>query len=236
MATPTKFRRGWDPDIYIRNLWWSATLTARHSIITPLLPHDLVAMCYYRPIVFECPACRNVVSRGGEDRECKDYIQTRDREMARMQKWREGSRERAPPTPFIFGWCQKYGKTEKNQVTVVSEMACELCLDAGWSGENNHPSPSDSEASTSLMHNRWLSPEVRAPLTPLTSIEDELDNDKMELDFPVQDTPANSKGRPVRQSERIRAREEKKAGLAAAQNRTTEPEMRGRPTSARRKQ
>lgn len=148
-------------------------------------------MCYYQPIFFECPACRNVVSRSGEDRECKDYIQTRDREMTRMHKWREGSRERAPPTPFIFGWCQKYGKTERDPVTVVSEKACESCLDARWTGGINHPSPSDSEASTSFVHDRWLlSPNVQAPLTPLTSVEDELDSDKMELDFPTFDAPS----------------------------------------------
>jgi len=142
-------------------------------------------MCHYQPIFFECPSCHNVFSRGGEDRECKDYIQTRDREMARMHRWREGSRERAPPTPFIFGWCQRYGVTEKNPVTVVSGKACETCIDGGWSGESNRPSPSDSEAS--FTHDRYLSPGVQAPPTPLTSIEDDLDNDKMELDFPTLD-------------------------------------------------
>jgi hypothetical protein len=106
-----------------------------------------------------------------------------------MQKWREGSRERAPPTPFSFGWCQKYGKTERDPVVVVSHKACESCLDAGWSGESNLPSPSESEASASSVRDRWLSPDVQVPLTPLTSIEDELDRDKMELDFPTPDTP-----------------------------------------------
>lgn len=153
------------------------------------LPHDLFTMCYYQPIFVECPACRNVVSRGGEDRECKDYTQTRDREMGRMQNWREGSRERAPPTPFIFGWCQKYGNTDKDPVTVVSERACESCLDARWTRERNNPSPSDSEGSTSFAHDGWLSPDVQVPLTPLTSIEDELDRDKMELDFPTLGAP-----------------------------------------------
>jgi hypothetical protein len=109
--------------------------------------------------------------------------------MTRMHKWREGSRERAPPTPFIFGWCRKYGKTERDPVTVVSEKACESCLDARWNGESNHPSPSDSEASTGFARDRWLSPDVQAPPTPLTSIEDELDGDKMELDFPTLDAP-----------------------------------------------
>jgi hypothetical protein len=109
--------------------------------------------------------------------------------MARMYRWREGSRERAPPTPFIFGWCQKYGRTEKDPVTVVSDKACESCIDARWSGESNHPSPSDSEASTSFGRDGLLWPGVHAPLTPLTSIEDELDRDKMELDFPMQSGP-----------------------------------------------
>lgn len=149
----------------------------------PSFTHDLSTMCHYQPIFLECPACRNVISRNGEDRECKDYIQMRDREMARMHRWREGSRERAPPTPFIFGWCQKYGKTERDPVTVVCKWACASCVDAGWRGESNYPSPSDSEASTGFAR----SPDVQAPLTPLTSIEDELDNDKMELDFPTQD-------------------------------------------------
>jgi len=181
---------------------------------------------------FECPTCRNVFSRGGEDRECRDYIQTRDREMARMHKWREGSRERAPPTPFIFGWCRRNGNTTEDPITVVSQKPCETCIDAGWSGGSSHPSPSDSEAS--FMHDRYLSPRVQAPLTPLTSIGDDLDNDKMELDFPMLDAPADAKGRPIRQSERIKARVEKKAG-ATAQTRTTE-ETRGRPpTSTRRR-
>jgi len=166
-----------------------------------------------------------------------------------MQKWREGSRERAPPTPFIFGWCKKNGQTERNPITVVSHRACDPCLDAGWSGESDYPSPTDSEAS--FAHDRYLSPEVQVPPSPLTSAEDELDNDKIELDFPMLDTPgecrpvgisigclilsctADSKGRPVRQSERIRAREEKKAG-PGPQNRTTE-ETRGRPTSTRKR-
>lgn len=74
--------------------------------------------------------------------------------------------------------------TEKDPVTVVSEKACESCLDARWTGESNHPSPSDSEASMGFVGDRWMSPDVQAPLTPLTSIEDELDSDKMELDFP----------------------------------------------------
>ena len=143
-------------------------------------------MCYYQPLFLEWPTCYNVVSRGGQDRGCKDYIQTRDREMARMYKWREGSRERAPPDPLIFGWCQRYGKTKKDPVTVVFEKACESCLDGTWSGESNLPSPSDSEASTSFGRDRLLSPGVYAPLTPLTSIEDELDRDKMELDFPME--------------------------------------------------
>lgn len=141
-------------------------------------------MCYYQAILFECPACHNVFDRGGKDKECRDYIQTRDREMARMQKWREGSRERAPPTPFIFGWCRKHGRVEKDPVTVVTLKACEPCLDARWSGESNYPSPSGSETSTSFAPDRYLSPEVQVPLTPLTSIEDDLDSDKMELDFP----------------------------------------------------
>lgn len=211
-------------------------------------------MCHYQPIFFECPACRNVISRGGQDRECQDYIQTRDREMGRMHKWREGSRERAPPTPFIFGWCQRYGKTERDPVAVVLDKACESCLDAGWNGESNQPSPSDSEASMSFGRDRWFSPEVQTPLTPLTSIEDELDRDKMELDFPAPGTlgkqpllrtpahhltffcAAKSEGRTIRQSERIRAREEKKAEVAATQNRTTPAEQtRGRPISSRRK-
>ena len=146
-------------------------------------------MCYYQPFFLECPTCHNVFSRGGEDRECGDYIRTRDREMGRMQKWREGSRERAPPTPFIFGWCRKNGKTDRNPVTVVSDQACEPCLDARWGGGSNRPSPSDSEASASFAHDRYLSisPEVRAPPTPLTSIEDDLDKDKIELDFPMLD-------------------------------------------------
>lgn len=150
------------------------------------LPHNRFTMCHYQPIIVECPACRNVVSRGGEDRECRDYIKTRDREMGRMHRWREGSRERAPPTPFIFGWCRKYGKTERDPVIVVSEKACDSCPDARW---NDHPSPSDSEASTSFVRDGWLSPDVQTPLTPLTSIEDELDSDKMELDFPTLDAP-----------------------------------------------
>lgn len=112
-----------------------------------------------------------------------------------MHKWREGSRERAPPTPFIFGWCRKNGKTDKNPVTVVSSKACEPCIDAGWSGESNLPSPSDSERSSGFVHDRYLSPQVQAPLTPLTSIEDDLDNDKMELDFPMLD--GTGKSRPV---------------------------------------
>jgi len=130
-------------------------------------------------------------------------------------------------------------------VIVVSEKACELCIDAGWSGR---PSPSDSEAS--FAHDRYFSPEVQAPPSPLTSIEDDLDNDKIELDFPMLDAPgkhqtirisiwcltlscaADSKGRHVRQSERIRAREEKVG--AGAQTRTT-GETRGRPTSTRRR-
>jgi len=145
-----------------------------HPLITSLLAHDLATMCYHQPMFFECPACHNVFSRGGEDRECRDYIQTRDREMARMQRWREGSRERAPPTPFIFGWCTRNGNTTENPITVVSERACETCIDAGWSGGSNHPSPSDSEASMRFMHDRYLSPGVQAPLTPLTSIEDDL--------------------------------------------------------------
>jgi len=146
-----------------------------------------------------------------------------------MQKWREGSRERAPPTPFIFGWCTKNGKTEKDPVTVVSGRACESCIDAGW---GSHPSPTESERSFSFLHDRHLSPGVQAPLTPLTSIEDDLDKDKMQLDFPV-DVHDDSRGRPLRQSERIRAREEKKAG-AATQNRPTE-ETRGKPVSTRKK-
>ena len=105
--------------------------------------------------------------------------------MGRMHKWREGSRERAPPTPFIFGWCKKNGQTERNPVVVVSERACETCVDAGWSGESDHPSPSDSEAS--YAHDMYLSPEVQVPLSPLTSVEDDLDNDKLELDFPMLD-------------------------------------------------
>ena len=229
-------------------------LTTHHSRNTPPpLLHDHFTMCYYQPIFVECPACRNVVSREGKDRECKDYIQTRDREMARMHRWRAGSRERAPPTPFIFGWCQKYGKTERDPVTVVSERACESCLDARWTGEGNHPSPSDSETSMNFARDGWLSPHVQAPLTPLTSIEDELDNDKMELDFPSSlDAPGGwtllrthmwcltfsveYKGRAIRHSERIRAREEKKAEGGAAQNRTTGEQTRGRPpTSSRRK-
>ena len=141
-------------------------------------------MCYYQPFFLECPTCHKVFSRGGEDKECGDYIRTRDREMARMYKWREGSRERAPPTPFIFGWCKKNGKTDRNPVTVVSDRTCDSCLDPRWGG-SNHPSPSDSEASTSFAHDRYLSPEVRAPPTPLTSIEDDLDKDKLELDFPT---------------------------------------------------
>ena len=207
-------------------------------------------MCYYQPFFLECPACHSVFSRGGEDGECEDYIRTRDKEMARMNRWREGSQERAPPTPFIFGWCRENGMTDRNPVTVVSERACGPCMDAGWSRGSNRPSPSDSERSTSFMHDRYLSPEMQAPPTPLTSIEDDLDHDKMELDFPMVDVPskqplvgilvqclifsciANSKGRPVRQSERIRAREEKKVG-AVAQNRTTE--TRGRPPSTRRR-
>lgn len=147
--------------------------------------HNNSTMCHYQPISFECPACHNVVSRGGEERECKDYIQTRDREMARMHRWREGSRERAPPTPFIFGWCQKYGSTEKDPVTVVSGRPCESCLGTRWNGDSARPSPSDSEASVGFARDGWLSPGVQAPLTPLTSIEDELDRDKMELDFPM---------------------------------------------------
>lgn len=106
-----------------------------------------------------------------------------------MHKWREGSRERAPPTPFIFGWCRKYGKTEKDPVTVASEDACESCLDTRWNGEINRPSPSDSETSTTFARDRLLSPDIQVPLTPLTSIEDELDRDKMELDFPTLDAP-----------------------------------------------
>lgn len=106
-----------------------------------------------------------------------------------MHKWREGSRERAPPTPFIFGWCRKNGETEKDPVTVVSEKACESCLNARWVGESNRPSPSDSEASAGFLRDRWLSPDVQTPLTPMTSIEDELDGDKMELDFPTLDAP-----------------------------------------------
>lgn len=144
-------------------------------------------MCYYQPIVFECPACHSAFSRGGEDRECDDYIRIRDWEMGRMREWREGSRERAPPTPFIFGWCTTNGRTERNPVTVVSHKACEPCLDAGWGGESNLPSPSSSEASTSFTRDSYLSPEVRAPLTPLTSVEDDLDNDKIQLDFPMLD-------------------------------------------------
>ena len=174
---------------YIRSFLWSATLTTRHSHTTPLLTHDLITMCYHQPIFFECPACHNVFSRGGEDRECKDYIRTRDREMGRMQKWREGSRERAPPSPFIFGWCRRNGNTTKEPINVVSERPCETCIDGRWSGESNHPSPSGSEASTSFTHDRYLSPRVQAPLTPLTSIEDDLDKDKMELDFPMSGAP-----------------------------------------------
>jgi len=100
-----------------------------------------------------------------------------------MRKWREGSRERAPPTPFIFGWCKRNGDTTKDPITVVSERACEACVAAGSRGQSNRPSPSDSDASS--VYNRYLSPGVRAPLTPLTSIEDELDKDKMALDFPM---------------------------------------------------
>lgn len=220
---------------------------------TPLLVHDLVTMCYYQPIFFECPTCHNVLNRGGEDIECEDYVQTRDREMTRMKKWREGSQERAPPTPFIFGWCIQNGNTDRDPVAVVSGKACGTCMGAGWSGESSHSSPTDSEASMTFTHNGYLSPHVQVPLTPLTSIEDELDGNKMELDFPMLDAPskqllvgisirclifsciADSRGRPVRQSERIRAREEKKAGTAA-QTRTTEAETRGRPpTSTRRR-
>lgn len=138
---------------------------------------------------FECPTCHNVFNRGGEDIECEDYVQTREREMARMKKWREGSKERAPPTPFIFGWCIQNGNTDRDPITVVSKRACGTCMDAGWSGESTYPSPSDSEASMSFTRDGYLSPQVQAPLTPLTSIEDELDHDKMELDFPTQGVP-----------------------------------------------
>lgn len=134
---------------------------------------------------FECPTCHNVVERGGEERECEDYIKTMRREKARVDKWREGSRERAPPTPFIYGWCTENGNTTKNPITIVSPNPCGTCIDAGWGGGINHPSPSDSEASTSFMGDGYLSPRMQAPLTPLTSIGDELDNDKMELDFPM---------------------------------------------------
>ena len=100
-----------------------------------------------------------------------------------MQKWREGSRERAPPTPFIFGWCKKNGQTERNPIVVVSQKACDPCL----SGEGDYPSPSDSEAS--FAYDRYLSPEVQVPPSPLTSAEDDLDSDKIELDFPMLDAP-----------------------------------------------
>ena len=103
--------------------------------------------------------------------------------MARMQKWREGSRERAPPTPFIFEWCKRNGNTTKDPITVLAGRACEACVDAGWKGQSNRPSPSNSE--TSSGYDRYLSPGVRALPTPLTSIEDELDKDKMTLDFPM---------------------------------------------------
>jgi len=157
---------------------------------TPLLAHDLVTMCYYQPIFFECPTCHNVFNRGGDDVECEDYVRTRAREMARVKKWREGSQERAPPTPFIFGWCMQNGNTERDPIAVVSKNACGTCLDAGWGGQGCHPSPTDSEASMRFTHNGYLSPQVQAPLTPLTSIEDELDGNKMELDFPVLDAPS----------------------------------------------
>lgn len=151
-------------------------------LITLPLAH-LIAMCYYQPIIFECPACHGVAGRGVKDKECRDYIQTRDREMGRMQKWREGSRERAPPTPFIFGWCRKNGRAERDPVTVVSDKPCETCTDAGWSGESNLPSPSGSETNAGFAHDRYRSPEVQAPPSPPTSIEDDLDDDKIELDF-----------------------------------------------------
>lgn len=97
--------------------------------------------------------------------------------MARMHKWKEGSRERAPPTPFVFGWCE-YGNTERDPVTVVSEKACEACLGP----------PSDNGATTSFVHGMsLLSSNVQALPSPLASVEDELDKDKLELDFPMFD-------------------------------------------------
>lgn len=93
--------------------------------IIPSSFHDLEDMCLYENVLNQYTKCGHEVRMDRcLVRECSRYLRRAAKYYEMDQKWREGSQERCPPTPFNFSSC--------SQTELRPEMVSRVVQEACW--------------------------------------------------------------------------------------------------------